>query len=80
MAEHKSIERTLDLRGLKCPLPAMKTRVALAAMETGERLIVLATDPMSAIDVPHAAKGAGGVVTNVQRDGAVLTFEIEKSG
>ena len=71
--------RRLDLRGLKCPLPAMKTQVAVGAMAPGDRLVVLATDPMSAIDVPHAATGSGGSLVRQTRDGALLTFEIEKS-
>mgnify|MGYP003351461163 CR=1 FL=1 len=80
MEAEKRDVRLIDLRGLKCPLPAMKTRVALSSMAPGARVTVLATDPMSAIDVPHAATGAGGVVLAQARDGGVLRFEIEKKG
>ncbi len=66
----------LDLRGLKCPLPAMKTIRALARMDAGGRLVVRATDPMSAIDIPHAVASAGGRVVSHDRDGRVLTFQI----
>ena len=80
MPGQDQVGRRLDLRGLKCPLPAMKTRVALGMMRAGERLTVLATDPMSAIDVPHAATGAGGAILQQYREGATQVFEIEKSG
>lgn len=70
----------LDLRGLKCPLPAMKTHGAVVRLPPGGALVVLATDPMSAIDVPHAVAKAGGRVTSGTREGAVLTFAIVKNG
>ena len=44
---------TLDLKGLKCPLPALRTAKALDALPVGARMIVLATDGMSVIDIPH---------------------------
>ena len=43
----------LDLRGLKCPLPAMLARKKLAAMPAGESIWVLASDPLSVVDIPH---------------------------
>ena len=78
MALPDDIQRLLDLRGLKCPLPAMKTRNAVMRMEPGGSLIVLATDPMSAIDVPHAVAQAGGSLVSQSRDADVLRFEIVK--
>jgi tRNA 2-thiouridine synthesizing protein A len=53
----------------------MKTRNALARLAIGGAFTVLATDPMSAIDVPHAATHAGGRVVGQSEDG-VLVFEI----
>ena len=43
----------LDLRGLKCPLPALLARKKLAALQPGETLLVLASDPLSVVDIPH---------------------------
>jgi tRNA 2-thiouridine synthesizing protein A len=67
----------LDLRGLKCPLPALKTSKALARMIAGARLVVWTTDPMSAIDIPHAVGVAAGRVVSMERDGRMLAFRIE---
>lgn len=49
----------LDLRGLKCPLPALMTRKALAGLAPGTVLIVYADDPMAAVDIPHMCHGEG---------------------
>ena len=43
----------LDLRGLKCPLPALMARKKLAALQAGETLLVLTSDPMALVDIPH---------------------------
>ena len=49
----------LDLRGLKCPLPAMLARKKLATLPAGETLIVLASDPLSVVDIPHMCHREG---------------------
>lgn len=70
--------RELDLVGLNCPLPAMKTRRALARMRPGERLLVRASDPLAAIDLPHLCAEDGHVMVRLAREGAVLVVEIER--
>ncbi len=64
------MDETLDLRGLKCPLPAMMARKALARMAPGAGLIVLADDPLSVVDIPHMCHGEGHACDGVaSRDG-----------
>jgi tRNA 2-thiouridine synthesizing protein A len=46
-------ESELDVRDLLCPLPVLKARKRLEALASGSVLRVVATDPMSAIDMPH---------------------------
>lgn len=43
----------LDLRGLKCPLPVVKSRRRLADLHAGATLAVETTDPLAVIDIPH---------------------------
>ena len=68
----------LDLRGLKCPLPVLKTRRALAGRPEGTCLTVRANDPMAAIDIPHMCRQDGHRLIASDRDGDVLVFEIER--
>ena len=51
--------KELDARGLNCPLPILKTKKALADMESGEVLKVVATDPGSVRDFQAFAKQTG---------------------
>ncbi|QRG05495.1 sulfurtransferase TusA family protein [Xanthobacter dioxanivorans] len=68
----------LDLRGLKCPLPALRTRKALATVATGTRLIVTCTDPMAAIDIPHVAQETGAALEERTVEQGRLTFVLRK--
>lgn len=51
--------RTVDARGLKCPLPVLHTRRVLRQMAAGELLEVFCTDPVSAIDIPNLVREEG---------------------
>lgn len=68
----------LDLAGLKCPLPALKTRKALAAAKLGDRLEVHCTDPLSSIDIPNLVNETGDHLENSERDGERFIFLIER--
>ena len=69
---------TLDLRGLKCPLPALFARRALARAAAGTEIEILTDDPMAPIDVPHMCRGEGFEVVNLVRDGDQARMVIRK--
>lgn len=50
------------MRGLSCPMPALKARVALRAMRSGEVLRVVATDREAPRDLARLAKATGNVI------------------
>ncbi|SDE09690.1 sulfurtransferase TusA family protein [Limimaricola pyoseonensis] len=51
--------KAYDARGLICPLPVLRARKILAAMQTGEELQILTDDPVARIDLPHFCAEAG---------------------
>jgi tRNA 2-thiouridine synthesizing protein A len=71
-------EKTIDLRGLKCPLPALRARKALTGLEPGDTLIAECTDPLTAIDIPNLLNQTGDRLESHTRDGDVLIFRIRK--
>ena len=77
MADRHS-EITLDLSGLLCPLPVLKARKRLKAMAPGEILRVIATDPMSAIDMPHFGNEQGHTLLDQVREADALIFRIRR--
>ena len=72
-------ETTIDLRGLKCPLPALRTRRALSAMQPGDVLVVACTDPLAAVDIPSLLRETGDILEETHRETRTMTFRIRKS-
>ncbi|MEO4001961.1 sulfurtransferase TusA family protein [Mesorhizobium sp. CAU 1732] len=72
------VARKLDLTGLKCPLPALKTRKALKGLSPGERMEVHCTDPLAIIDIPNLLNETGDSLEATERDGDRFVFLIEK--
>jgi tRNA 2-thiouridine synthesizing protein A len=60
-------ERTIDLRGLKCPLAALCTRKALAGSAPGDILIVECTDPLAGIDIPSLLRETGDALEETRQ-------------
>jgi len=71
-------QKTLDLRGLKCPLPALRTRKALSGMRLGDQLTVECTDPLARIDIPNLVRETGDALEETREDAKVMTFRIGK--
>ena len=72
------VETRLDLRGLKCPLPALKTRKALTRLAANDLLTIECTDPLAEIDIPHLVNETGHALESALRDGELLVFRIRK--
>lgn len=68
----------LDLKGLNCPMPVLRTAKTLRTLAAGEILLVEATDPMAAIDLPHFCREQGHRLLAQEKDGSVLRFTIAK--
>jgi tRNA 2-thiouridine synthesizing protein A len=71
-------ETKLNLRGLKCPLPALKTRKALTGLVSGDELVVECTDPLAGIDIPNLVRQTGDLLLNAQKQEDVIVFRIRK--
>jgi tRNA 2-thiouridine synthesizing protein A len=70
-------DEIIDCRGLKCPLPVLKTEKRIAQVKPGTRLIVLATDPIAKIDIPLFCAQSGHECA-MSIEGEVLRFAILK--
>jgi tRNA 2-thiouridine synthesizing protein A len=71
-------EKSYDLRGLKCPLPVLRTRKALDGLQAGDLLVVACTDPLAGIDIPVLVAQTGDVLEATDSDAGVMTFRIRK--
>lgn len=70
----------IDARGHRCPTPSLKLQKAFHAARPGQRLTLLATDPMARIDVPFLMQDLGGTVVSIEEADGVLTIVVETPG
>ncbi len=68
----------LDLKGLKCPLPALKTRKALLGLGNGAMIEVISTDPMARIDIPHLVATLGDELVTQREEADCVIFSIRR--
>jgi tRNA 2-thiouridine synthesizing protein A len=72
------VARTLDAKGLSCPLPIVKTAQNMKEMESGQLLEVLATDPGSVKDFAAWSKSTGNEIVEQGQDGSVFRLVLRK--
>lgn len=72
------INKELDVKGLNCPLPILRAKKALADMESGQVLKVIATDPGSVKDFAAFCKQTGNPLLSSTESPTEFTFVISK--
>jgi tRNA 2-thiouridine synthesizing protein A len=71
-------ETTMNLRGLKCPLPALRVRKMLSGLKSGDVIVAECTDPLAAIDIPNLLRQTGDMLESKADAADILTFRIRK--
>ena len=71
-------DTTINLRELKCPLPALRTRKALSKLHAGDLLTVECTDPLVEIDIPNLIRETGDTIEATAREQDAIVFQIRK--
>ena len=72
-------ERVVDARGHRCPIPTLRLQRALDKAAPGQRVRLLADDPLARIDVPHFLAAKGYELVEHSEDGGVFSFLAAKS-
>ena len=80
MSSQYDITETLDVKGLSCPMPIVKTKGAIDDLEAGDVLEVVATDSGSMSDIQGWAEGTDGVeLLDQVEDGDTYVHYVEKT-
>ena len=72
------VDQELDVRGLNCPLPILRTKKALKIIDAGKVLKITATDPGSVQDFPAFARQTGNELLESAETGGEYTFLLRK--
>ncbi len=70
----------LDVKGLTCPMPVLKTKKAIDGMGSGQTLEVIATDPASKADIPAFLGRLGHELVEADERDGIFSFLIKKNG
>ncbi|MCP5425209.1 MAG: sulfurtransferase TusA family protein [Gammaproteobacteria bacterium] len=73
------IDAELDTTGLNCPLPILKAKKALTALNSGQILRIVASDPSSVKDFEAFAKQAGHVLLESREEDGRFHFLLRKT-
>jgi tRNA 2-thiouridine synthesizing protein A len=69
----------MNLRGLKCPLPALRVKKMLSGLKSGDLIIAECTDPLAALDIPNLLRQTGDTLVAQEKAEGLLTFRIRKA-
>lgn len=69
---------TLDLRGLRCPLPVLRLRKALLGMTAGATVVALTDDPLATLDVPNFLRETGDELLSSEPEGGGRRFVVRR--
>lgn len=75
-----NIDKELDVRGLSCPLPILRTRQVLKAIEAGKVLKITSTDPGSLRDFEAFATQTGNELVETRQSNGEYVFVLRKQG
>lgn len=74
-----NVKQVLDVKGLACPMPIVRTKKAMEALQTREVLEVHLTDKGAIKDIPAWSKTSGHEVLQHTEENGVLKFWIKKA-
>lgn len=69
---------TLDVLGFHCPVPVHETKRALATMDPGNVILVMADDPETKIDIPALLNRSGDTLLDVEEEAGEYHYRIRK--
>jgi tRNA 2-thiouridine synthesizing protein A len=72
-------DKTLDVKGLACPLPVLKARKALSVLPAGAMLEVLSDDPQAPADFAAFAESTGNALMEHSESGGIHRFVLRRS-
>lgn len=74
------VDQSVDARGLACPLPLLRAKVALNGMNAGQVLYLSATDAGSQRDITRFAELAGHILLQAQERDGEFHYWLRKAG
>ncbi len=78
MSDQVSITKSLDLKGLLCPIPVVKVSQAIKEISIGDAIEATATDPGVMMDIPAWCKSSGNEMVSMDRENGNFRFVVRR--
>jgi tRNA 2-thiouridine synthesizing protein A len=78
MSDNIQITKTMDLKGMPCPMPVVKVSKGIKEVEVGQVVEAITTDPGSLADFPAWARTSGNEIIKTEQDGKTIKFYIKR--
>lgn len=72
-------DESLDLKGLKCPLPALMAKRAIVRSAYGNIIEIICDDPLAHIDVPHMCRQENIEILQQSREGDLVRLWLRRA-
>lgn len=79
MSEEIKVEKSMDLKGLPCPMPVVKVSKGIKEVEIGQVIEAVTTDPGTLTDFPAWARTSGNEIVKTEQDSDVIKFYIKRT-
>lgn len=79
MSDDFQITKTMDLKGMPCPMPVVKVSKGIKEVEVGQVVEAITTDPGSLSDFPAWARTSGNEILKTEQDGNTIKFYIKRN-
>lgn len=78
MSDDIQITKTMDLKGMPCPMPVVKVSKGIKEVEVGQVIEAITTDPGSLSDFPAWARTSGNEIVKTEQDDKTIRFYIRR--
>ncbi len=78
MSQTIKADKTLDLKGLPCPMPVVKVSKGIKEVQVGQVLMAETSDPGALADFPAWAKTSGNEIVDTVQEGNTVKFYIQR--
>jgi tRNA 2-thiouridine synthesizing protein A len=78
MSDSIKEDKSIDLKGLPCPMPIVKISKEIKTIEVGQILKAVASDPGSLTDFPSWAKTSGNEILKTDQEGDDIIFYVKR--
>jgi TusA-related sulfurtransferase len=78
MSEEIKISKTMDLKGMPCPMPVIKVNKGIKEIEVGQVLEAITTDPGSLSDFPAWSRTSGNEILKTEQESGLIKFLIKR--